>query len=572
MARVTVVGAGQSGCQLALGLLHTGHEVTLVSDRTPDEIRTGPVLSSQCMFDSALATERELGLDHWAAASPDINAVAISLTGANPSEWSAPLSAPARAVDQRVKCAAWAEEVQERGGTLIVRSADVNYLEECARTQDLVIIATGRGDIGRLFPPDHERSPFDRPQRALALTYLTGMRPRTDGATVTFTLVPGVGEFITMPALTTSGPCDILVFEGVPGGPMDCWDDVSDAQGHLERSLELLAKFAPAEFDRCSDVALTDDGGVLRSRFTPRVRGPVATLPSGRAVLGIGDAVVLNDPVTAQGANLAAHAAAHYLDAINRHGDRVFDEPWMRATFERFWRGWAQWAVEWTNSLLVPLGDHQTALLTEAADSPQLAAAFADGFDDPRQFFQWWFDAQAATRIRCEKRVADAGRFQPQELRRALGQYATGVAVITARGADGRRVGMTANSFTSVSMDPPLVLWCPGKNAPSLPAFTEATHFAVNVLGADQEHLCRQFSTPATDKFAELELVEGKGGTPVLPGALASFECRTVQCLDAGDHLVVLGEIESFEAPGGAPLVFHAGALRGGWSDSGSQS
>jgi len=75
-----------------------------------------------------------------------------------------------------------------------------------------------------------------------------------------------------------------------------------------------------------------------------------------------------------------------------------------------------------------------------AADSPQLAAAFADGFDDPRQFFQWWFDAEAATRIRCEKRVADAGRFQPQELRRALGQYATGVAVITARGADGRRV------------------------------------------------------------------------------------------------------------------------------------
>jgi flavin reductase (DIM6/NTAB) family NADH-FMN oxidoreductase RutF len=398
------------------------------------------------------------------------------------------------------------------------------------------------------------------------------MQARSHGTAVSFTLVPGVGEFITVPALTASGPCDILVFEGMPGGPMDCWDDITEAEQHLERSLELLAKFAPAEFDRCHDVALTDDGGVLRSRFTPRVRGPVASLPSGRTVLGIGDAVVLNDPVTAQGANLAAHAASYYLDAINRHDDRSFDEEWMRSTFEKFWRGWAQWAVEWTNSMLAPLADHQLALLAEAGENSALAEAIANGFDDPRQFFQWWFDAGAAARIRFEKRVAHTGRFDPQELRRALGQYATGVAVITARGVDGRRVGMTANSFTSVSMNPPLVLWCPGKNAPSLPAFTEATHFAVNILGADQEHLCRQFSTPAPDKFAELELVEGKGGTPVLPGAIARLECRTVQCLEAGDHVVILGEIENFDAPGGAPLVFHAGALRGDWTETGSHS
>lgn len=568
MARVTVVGAGQAGCQLALGLLHSGHDVTLVSDRSPDEIRAGAVLSSQCMFGSAVATERELGIDHWSGQCPDIGAVAITVTGANGCGWSAPLSVPAQAVDQRVKCAAWAEEVQDRGGTLVVRSADVPYLEECARTQDLVVIATGRGDLGRLFAPNHERSPFDRPQRVLALTYLTGMAPRPEGAAVSFTLVPGVGEFITLPGLTTTGPCDILVFEGIPGGPMDCWDDVTDAEQHLERSLELLAKFAPAEYDRCTDATLTDTGGVLRSRFTPQVRMPVATLPSGRAVLGLGDAVVLNDPVTAQGANLAAHAATYYLDAINRRGDGVFDEIWMQSTFEKFWRGWAQWSVEWTTSMLAPRTDNQLALLAEAAENPELAAAFAEGFDDPRQFFQWWFDGEAAARLCAEKRIAQTGRFQVADLRRALGQYATGVAVITARGPDGRRVGMTANSFTSVSMDPPLVLWCPGKNAPSLPAFTEATHFAVNVLAADQEHLCRQFSTPAADKFAALELIDGKGGTPVLPEALARFECRTVQCLDAGDHLIVIGEIECFETRGGRPLVFHDGALHAGWPEA----
>ncbi|WP_067473745.1 flavin reductase [Nocardia amamiensis] len=564
MARVAVIGAGQSGGQLALGLLQAGHQVTLVSDRSPDDIRSGPVLSSQCMFDTALATERELGIDHWAGECPDIEAVAVTFAGAQRYEWSAALSAPAQAVDQRLKCARWALQVEAEGGTLVVHPAQVADLEEYARTHDIVVVATGRGDIGRLFPPDHERSLYDRPQRVLALTYVTGMRPRQDGAVLSFTMIPEIGECLTFPALTTSGRCDILVFEGVPGGPMDCWDDIVDPDQHLERSLELLEKIAPAEFARCANVALTDRGGVLRGRFTPRVRIPVAILPSGKPVLGIGDAVVLNDPLTGQGANMAAQAATYYLDSINRNISGNFDEAWMRGTFERFWRGWGQWVVHWTNSMLTTLSTHQAELLAEAADNSELASAIASGFDDPRQYFQWWFDPEAATRFRAEKRLAKSGRFDYRDLRRALGQYATGVTVVTARGADGRRVGMTANSFTSVSMDPPLVLWCPSKNAPSYSAFTEATHFAVNILGAGQEHICRQFATPAADKFAAVELVEGVGGTPVLPDAIARFECRTVQCVEAGDHIVIIGEIERYEAPGGQPLIFHDGSLRGG--------
>jgi flavin reductase (DIM6/NTAB) family NADH-FMN oxidoreductase RutF len=239
-----------------------------------------------------------------------------------------------------------------------------------------------------------------------------------------------------------------------------------------------------------------------------------------------------------------------------------FDEAWMSRTFEKFWRGWAQWVVEWTNSMLVAPPRHRVELHAAAAENPEVAVAIANGFDDPRRFFQWWIDPTAAARFRADKLAAHQGRFDGHELRGALGQYATGVAVVTARGQDGRKVGMTANSFTSVSMNPPLVLWCPGKNAASLPAFTEATHFAVNVLGADQEHLARQFSTPTLDKFTELELVEGTGGTPVLPVAVARFECRTVQCVDAGDHIVFIGQVEDFRADGGNPLIFHAGALR----------
>lgn len=150
--------------------------------------------------------------------------------------------------------------------------------------------------------------------------------------------------------------------------------------------------------------------------------------------------------------------------------------------------------------------------------------------------------------------------FGPRDFRAALGRYATGVTVITTRTPDGRLIGVTANSFTSVSLEPPLVSWCPAKRAPSLPDLQRATHFAVNVLAADQHHLSGQFATPAPDKFAGVPITEGLRGVPLLDGALARFECRTVRWVDAGDHVICLGEVERFDTADGEPLVFHAGA------------
>jgi flavin reductase (DIM6/NTAB) family NADH-FMN oxidoreductase RutF len=340
---------------------------------------------------------------------------------------------------------------------------------------------------------------------------------------------------------------------------MDCWDDVRTPEQHLARSLEILERFFPWEYERCGDVALTDAGGVLRGRLTPTVRRPVAQLPSGAQVLGMADAVVLNDPITGQGSNNAARAAAFYLDSILVHGTEPFTSDWMRQTFDRFWRGWAQWVVVWTNSVLAPRRPHVQELLEAAADLPTLARAIVNGFDDPRTFYPWWFDGEEATRFLAEKRAQEAARFDPRDFRRAMGQYATGVTVVTSRDRDGRKIGMTANSFTSVSLDPPLVLWCPGKNMPSLADFTAASHFAINILASDQHHLSRQFATPAEDKFAGVPVTDGVAGVPLIEGAVAWFQCRTVTRYDAGDHVIFLGEVERYDAPGGQPLVFHSG-------------
>jgi flavin reductase (DIM6/NTAB) family NADH-FMN oxidoreductase RutF len=424
-----------------------------------------------------------------------------------------------------------------------------------------VIVATGRTDGGGLFQRDDERSRYSAPQRALALTYVMGMTPRPGHSAVCFNVIPGVGEYFVFPALTAFGACEIMVFEGIPGGPMDCWADVTTPDEHLARSLEILARFLPWEADRCRDVALTDPNGILRGSVTPVVRHPVGRLASGALVLGMADAVVLNDPITGQGSNNAAKCADIYLAAILEQG-ADFDERFMRRTFDRYWRGYASSVVAWTNSFLAPPEPHVERLLEAAAELPALAETIANGFDDPQVFAPWWFDAAAADRLIAEKRSQQREPFDQRELRRAFGQFATGVVVVTTLGEDSRPVGVTANSFTSVSLDPPLLLWCLGKESTQRGAFDTARHFAVNVLSSNQHYLSRQFAIQGRDKFAGVAHMAGPSEMPLLEGALAQFVCRTTERVDAGDHIIMIGEIEHFETFDGEPLVFHSGSYR----------
>jgi 3-hydroxy-9,10-secoandrosta-1,3,5(10)-triene-9,17-dione monooxygenase reductase component len=143
--------------------------------------------------------------------------------------------------------------------------------------------------------------------------------------------------------------------------------------------------------------------------------------------------------------------------------------------------------------------------------------------------------------------------------RNALGSFATGVTVVTARAADGTDVGVTANSFNSVSLDPPMILWSIGKNSSSLAAFMEAENFAVHILSSEQEHLSGQFAKSGSDKFAGVAIERGRGDVPLLMGCAARFQCRMAFRHEAGDHYILVGEVDDFDHDGRAPLAFHAG-------------
>jgi 3-hydroxy-9,10-secoandrosta-1,3,5(10)-triene-9,17-dione monooxygenase reductase component len=150
----------------------------------------------------------------------------------------------------------------------------------------------------------------------------------------------------------------------------------------------------------------------------------------------------------------------------------------------------------------------------------------------------------------------------PDDLRLHLGRFVTGVTIVTCRDADGRPVGLTANSFNALSLDPPLVLWSLRRISPSIEAFVTATHFTVNVLSEEQIHLSRRFARPSNAKFEEGEWTDGQGGAPMLAGCVAVFECRRHSHQEAGDHLLFIGEVERIAGSAAAPLVYHGGHYR----------
>jgi len=155
---------------------------------------------------------------------------------------------------------------------------------------------------------------------------------------------------------------------------------------------------------------------------------------------------------------------------------------------------------------------------------------------------------------------AQTPSFSPQDFRLALGAFATGVTVVTARDASGQRFGLTANSFNSVSLSPPLVLWSLARSAGSMPAFARGSHYAIHILAADQRELAERFAAKDIDRFAGLPVTEGAGGVPILEGAVAVFECFNRSQYEEGDHVIFVGEVEHCRRQEGAqPLIFHGG-------------
>jgi flavin reductase (DIM6/NTAB) family NADH-FMN oxidoreductase RutF len=151
--------------------------------------------------------------------------------------------------------------------------------------------------------------------------------------------------------------------------------------------------------------------------------------------------------------------------------------------------------------------------------------------------------------------------LDPRDFRNALGTFATGVTIITAVADDGKPYGLTCNSFASVSINPPLVLWSLGMYSQGLPIFQNASHFAVNVLGISQQALASKFAKSGVDRFAGVDWTPGLGNAPLLAGSVAQFQCRAANRYYGGDHVIFLGAVEAYTYNKQEPLLFVSGGF-----------
>jgi flavin-dependent dehydrogenase len=408
--RIAIVGAGQAGLQLGIGLLEKGFAVTLVAERSADEVFHGRLTATAGLFATALSYEGELGLDLWAGQAPLIDGVHIdfcieqrnlllTIEGA--------FEGPCRAIDHRLKLSVWMREFERRGGRLVLRTATAADLEELAAEHDAVFVATGKAALSSIFPRDDARSVFSEPARHLAAFTLSGLRPWEDipfRHPAKFSVTAGLGEIFWIPFLGRRGEqCFSVVIEGVPGTAMDRFQGIRDAGDALAAARAVVAEVAPWETATLAGARLIDDLAWSPGALNCVVRHPVALLPSGRAVFGLGDAVAVFDPVSAQGANNAAKMAHGLTRAIAERGGEPLDACWMTHWFDGYWERHARHMAEFNRIMLQPLESAGIEIVLAASRSRAVGDRFISAFDDPANYFPWMADLPAARRFIAER-------------------------------------------------------------------------------------------------------------------------------------------------------------------------
>ncbi|MCD9015709.1 styrene monooxygenase/indole monooxygenase family protein [Parachryseolinea silvisoli] len=399
MRKIAIAGAGQSGLHLALALLQAGYDVTLFSDKTADQIFNSAPTGGTYLFHSSLQLEDALGINAWKHRAFYSTAFDINFgtpDGAFAFGLHADLRQPGVSIDQRLKFHHWIELFQQRGGKFVVGDVDIPAVERWTQTFDLVIISTGKGPLCGLFTRDDARSTWDMVARKLVQLHITSRYDLPFKSINLGNIMEG-GQIITAPFYHKSGlQCAWLLMEVIPGSILDVFDDVQGGPALLAKAKEVINRYMPWQAAAFDDVMLVDDNAFLKGSFVPVVRHPVATLANKAPILGLGDTVILNDPIVGQGGNNATKMAHHYATSILAHGDRPYDAAWMQRTFDSFWQ-YSQYVNQFCDIFLLPPSPHVMRIIDAARFNPSITADLVNGFNHPPDLFPWIDEPAAGT-------------------------------------------------------------------------------------------------------------------------------------------------------------------------------
>lgn len=408
MRTIAVIGAGQAGLLLSAALLRAGWRVSLYSDRTAEDHLCDRGRPTACLFGDQVEYEAELGLDFWPEA-PRMRRIHLDLFTDDRSlafSVDAPLRKPALAVDQRLKFSAGLREVRRRGAKVVIGPVDVDDLDRLAASHDLVVVTAGNNALAGLFERDPVRSVHSEPQRSLFMMNVHGydMAARPEHREGVFSFLPGTLEMFWVPFHDKDvGESRSLVVEATPGGRADRFGDVTSADEGLEVLKAVVDELFPHESAFLRPARPTSPVTWIKGQVVPVVRRPVAVLPSGRHVLGLGDAVVLNDPLAGQGANNATRMVRFFAEELAGH-DGPFTAPWLAERFDDWWEH-GRYTNDFSNGLLAPLTEEQRTVMLAASRREDIGEQLWEGFNDPSSLFPWFFDAAATREFLARRNV-----------------------------------------------------------------------------------------------------------------------------------------------------------------------
>ena len=387
MADIGIIGSGIAGLQLGLALHQKGVAATIYSERTPEQQLACQLSNMVARNGCTRERERQLGVNYWDSPRHDMPRLSVCVRG-TPLAFVGDMGAPAQAVDMRMYWARLLEEFSTRGGRVVFRTFLTEELEALAGQHDLLVVASGRSTLSSIFPRVPGHSPFTTPQRLCVGGLFRGIRYSEPRALEVIS-TPGSGEILVVPFqsfepdLTGIG---ILIASGGKFETLRHLRHKDDPRGFMAAVLDLLREHAPAVYERVDprtfDLARPQDIGY--AAITPTVRRGFVELSNGRHALALGDAHIVIDPITGQGANNASFAAAVLCEAICRADG--FD----RAFCERVERAICAYVIpvsDASNARLQPPSPHFRALLGGAARDRELADFYAVGYNHPDRFW-----------------------------------------------------------------------------------------------------------------------------------------------------------------------------------------